>query len=481
MKHFGLQAKAIIAVGLLMLLTTSVVVAVVARSYGSTLRSKLTDDVQTFANLATEPIGETYLLYKDSGRVRIQQQLTEFVELNPALTNIAVISPSGEIMFALHDEPANEELRQHAATFEVVSYTDESTNSLVFVAPYFEDFGLRQIAVVYTASEAEINRSINQIFLAVTAIGLSVFLAVSTLTYLIIDRFFLRRIKHIQTAAINISNGKYDEIVNVSGNDELSELAGAVSKMADTLQADIKELKEVDDLKTEFMIIAAHNLRSPVTVIKGALEGLQEIELPQEAQDNLKFLRNGTENLGEFVGDILTTAEIETSDQLIKLQKGDLIPMLSSLSEQYSRQAQQKNITFNTVLPSSMTDVAFHDKYLSTALGNVLNNAIKFSAANGVVNFRLENHENEVAIIVSDNGKGIAKEELDKLFTKFHRGVDIMRYDYEGIGLGLYMTKLIVDHHHGTIDIQSTESLGTTVTINLPKTSQPSRDTTGEL
>jgi signal transduction histidine kinase len=106
---------------------------------------------------------------------------------------------------------------------------------------------------------------------------------------------------------------------------------------------------------------------------------------------------------------------------------------------------------------------------MKIVLVNLLENAFKFTKE-GSVTFKATADDKFVTLQVIDTGIGIAAEEIPKLFTKFHRGTSLMRYDYEGTGIGLYLTKLIIDNHQGTIDVESHEGKGTTFTIKLPKT-----------
>jgi signal transduction histidine kinase len=105
---------------------------------------------------------------------------------------------------------------------------------------------------------------------------------------------------------------------------------------------------------------------------------------------------------------------------------------------------------------------------MRSALGNILDNAIKFNKEDGAVTVRASAADGALTFVVADTGIGIRPEEMPKLFTKFHRGTSTLNYDYEGAGIGLYLTKLIIDKHGGRIDVESQTGKGATFTVHLP-------------
>jgi two-component system phosphate regulon sensor histidine kinase PhoR len=106
--------------------------------------------------------------------------------------------------------------------------------------------------------------------------------------------------------------------------------------------------------------------------------------------------------------------------------------------------------------------------HLRSAIYNLLDNALKFTAEQGQIELSLAHVADAIQIVTKDNGVGIAPEEINKLFTKFHRGTSTLNYNYEGTGIGLYLTKLIITEHGGTIAVQSELGKGSTFTITLP-------------
>jgi signal transduction histidine kinase len=151
--------------------------------------------------------------------------------------------------------------------------------------------------------------------------------------------------------------------------------------------------------------------------------------------------------------------------------------LLERIKEDYIHRGDQSGISFTTSFDLTDDDiVVMSDHMMKIVLVNLLENAFKFTKE-GSVTLKAYTEQSSIVIQVIDTGIGIPQEEVPKLFTKFHRGTSVMRYDYEGTGIGLYLTKLIVDNHHGTITVDSMPGKGATFTVRLPRTQASPIDT----
>jgi signal transduction histidine kinase len=209
-------------------------------------------------------------------------------------------------------------------------------------------------------------------------------------------------------------------------------------------------------------------LRTPLTSIKGNIELMEDTGVPANLEPLAHALAASTARLGNLIEDLLAITTVE-SGKLTEsaLEPKPIKPLLESVAETYTDTARQKHLEFVTSLGIASVVVSMNEHLLKIALDNILANAFKFTQQ-GRVELAASLGPNSVVIKVSDSGIGIAAQELPKLFTKFHRGTSVMQYDYEGTGIGLYLTKLIVDLHKGEISVDSKEGQGTTVTIELP-------------
>ena len=288
---------------------------------------------------------------------------------------------------------------------------------------------------------------------------------------------FIKPLRTLSRSANIISSGNYDQQILLSKqHDEIGDLAGAVNRMAESLKADIVKFKDLDEMKSEFMMIASHNLRTPLAAMSGYVEMAKEINKMDELQSVIDKISISVVRLHELSEDVLTISTIEAGNVMQREVK-PLKPFLNALAEEYRPAVEKKGLRWQFVnqVPDA-TQVSFNEMNMHTALSGLIDNSIKFTKTGGVsVEARIDG--DKLIFKVSDSGIGIAPSELNKLFTKFHRGTDIMHYNYEGVGLGLYLSKLIIDRHSGKISIDSQLDKGTVCTVILPLNLTPNAQT----
>jgi signal transduction histidine kinase len=465
-RRFGLRLKSIFfIVGLLVVLFGTITAVSVVRA-AVTERQNLNEQSKSFASLATKPIGDAFLLYKDSGNLRIKQQVDKFTDLNPDIIGVAIVDTSGKVMFGTGQAAPIK--ASQASTFETLYLSQNKIISKI-ISPIVEDYGAHRYAVVYNISDSRLKSNIQRtvgIILLLTVIAFAVAMG---LTYWVVNAGFVSPVRKISAKALSISNGNFEDQINLKRNDEMGDLANAVNTMANSLKADITKLQEADKLKSEFITISSHNLRTPLTVIKGDLEIMQSMGVPDTLQSMIGQVSASTVQLNNFIEDLLAISSMESG----KLQASEMKPapiggLLQNIATDYIQVARTKKLGFDLVIKLDNEQVVLSQHLLKIAFVNLLENAFKFTKEGSVSLSASVDDARQVAIKVSDTGIGIAKDEIPKLFTKFHRGTSVMRYDYEGTGIGLYLTKLIVTDHKGTIEVESVEGEGTTFIVKLP-------------
>lgn len=230
----------------------------------------------------------------------------------------------------------------------------------------------------------------------------------------------------------------------------------------------VMDLKRSENLRTEFMNIVAHELKSPVTPIKGYLE---LIESDKDADDRIKNwarigLRNA-ERLMRLVNDILDVSRLDTDTMRFNMEKVNIVEVLNDAAEDMQTAIENKDLKFNKEIPKNLPKIV-GDKYrLSQILKNILENAVKFTDY-GSITIRAEKKENHLIISVEDTGIGISGNETKKIFTKFYQAYTGEDRINEGTGLGLFICKEIVKKHKGEIWAESEVGKGSTFTLKLP-------------
>lgn len=242
------------------------------------------------------------------------------------------------------------------------------------------------------------------------------------------------------------------------------------------LQAN-ERLQEADRLKSQFVTIAAHQLRTPLSGIKWALRLLLDGDLGALQSGQLDFVRKAfdvNERMIHLVNDLLNVSRIEEGRFGYNLAAGDLVPLLRKIVEQNELRANELQLRLIFEAPqNALPPVLFDSDKLGIALSNIIDNALNYTPAGGSVRVAISEGPGYVKITVNDTGVGIPQKEMPRVFTKFFRGENVVRMQTDGSGLGLYITKNVIDAHNGTISISSEESKGTTVTILLPFVSEP--------
>jgi len=466
-RRVGLQIKFILIILALLGATFAVFTYIVIRLNTQTLRDRQKSEATAFASLATTPIGNTFLLYQDSGKVLIAQQVDKLSGLSTVVDNVAVVDITGRVQFSQHEPPPKVSAAV-ASAFEPTTVNSQTGEISQIVYPFQEDFGAHRYSIVYNFSYHDIQVAAQRSLLATLLLGLLGLMVAAYAMYILIDWLFLRPLQTVRDLALVISQGKFDQQIVIDRRDEISDLGKAVNEMARVLTADIIKLRELDELKTEFMMIASHNLRTPLVVINGYLDLLKNLDLDKETHDMVTAIADGGERLNRLSEDILTVASIEAGEELVKLQPASLTTILEKLASDSKLLADKQQVSFVSQLNLGDTQVAYDSTYLREALMHILDNALKFSKTGGTVTLAARHDQTQAIITISDTGIGIEAKELERLFTKFHRGTSTLNYDYEGVGLGLYVAKLVIDRHHGSIDITSQPQKGTVVTVKLP-------------
>jgi two-component system phosphate regulon sensor histidine kinase PhoR len=232
----------------------------------------------------------------------------------------------------------------------------------------------------------------------------------------------------------------------------------------------VARLQDLDTVKTDFMSTVSHELRTPLTSISGYIELLQDDDAgelaPQQAR-MLDVIGRNTRRLRELIEELLVLSNIESGTVQTARHPVDLAELVEAAAAAIVPAAAEAEVGLHTEVRGPLRLTADAEQ-LDRALMNLLANAVKFTPAGGTVSLLARREDDEVIIAVADTGMGIPQGEQDALFTRFFRASNAVREAVPGIGLGLAIVGTVVGNHHGRIDVQSTEGVGTTFTIHLP-------------
>jgi len=265
---------------------------------------------------------------------------------------------------------------------------------------------------------------------------------------------------------LNRANARLSELLKE--NDQVGKIL--VRRDIELTEANAR-LTALDENKSEFVSIAAHQLQTPVTGIRWSLASLMQGELGSLTDMQRKIVKEAldiTIRMIDLVHDLLNVARIEEGRFDLRFKEMSLELLIGAALERCKASAAERHINLVADMPKDLPILPLDEEKITIALDNLLDNAIKYTPEGGSASITSKREGEYVRTSVTDTGIGIAKSEIKKIFEKFFRAGNAQRYITYGNGLGLYVVKNIVEAHGGRISVESVEGKGTTFTFTLP-------------
>jgi two-component system sensor histidine kinase GlrK len=276
-----------------------------------------------------------------------------------------------------------------------------------------------------------------------------------------------RPILLLQDKTKEISRGKFKKILNIASPPEIKELADHFNIMCERLQ-------ELDEMKQDFISHISHELRTPLTVIKEASSMLMAgvyADVQEKQQELLKIMYEDCERLINSVNRILDLSRMEAKMMEYRFEKCNILLIIQKIVLKMLPLAQKKNISLEFKHPSEFSLVNMDQERIGQVVENLVENALKYTPEGGrvLIDAYLLNNDNQrnVRVSISDNGQGIAEEDIDRIFEKFRR-IEKGKETIRGTGLGLSICKHIISVHGGKIWAKSKLGKGSCFFFTLP-------------
>jgi signal transduction histidine kinase len=299
---------------------------------------------------------------------------------------------------------------------------------------------------------ARTNRA--SLYAALAAILIALFLGI------FLARRLTRPVRELTTATRAMAQGELEQQVPVRSQDELGELAASFNRMS-------ADLARANELRRQMTADIAHDLRTPLSVIKGYTEGLRDGVL-QPASETFQTIHQETEHLSRLVEDLRTLSLADAGELALTRQLVHPRELLERTAAAHLPRAHQSEVSLHVTAEANVAAVNIDPERMAQVLGNLVDNALRHTPAGGQISLAAAQQGNDVLLTVQDNGVGIAPGKLPRIFDRFYRGDDA-RQAHEGeSGLGLAIAKSLVELHGGTISVESILGAGTTFTIALP-------------
>ena len=326
------------------------------------------------------------------------------------------------------------------------------------------EVGGRAVGTLYVQSGAFDVQPAEQAFLdrvnlalVVGAIGGT---AAAVVLGVVLARSLTRPLSELTSGARAVAAGELDTQVPVRSSDELGELAEAFNQM----NADLATAR---DRRRQLTADIAHELRTPLSVILGHSEGIQEGVL-EASEDNLAVIHDEALRLERLVEDLRILSLVESGELPLELGEYDPAALIEKSAASYRALAREKDIEFDVTAGDELPKIRIDIDRMGQVLGNLVSNALRHTPSGGSVNMIVHAHNSGVEIQVKDSGPGIDPEDLPHVFERFYRGDKSRHRDGVGSGLGLAIAKSLVEAQGGSIHAESQLGLGTTILLQIP-------------
>jgi len=265
------------------------------------------------------------------------------------------------------------------------------------------------------------------------------------------------RIHLLQRAAGELAEGRLATRVPVSGRDEVAMLAESFNQMASRLQAADEKQRELERLRADLIAWVGHDLQTPLASMRAILEALSDgvVEDPATVERYLKTAKRDVRSLSVLIDDLFQMAQLDAGGMKLDKDNSSLADLISDTLEAFSALAIQKNVKLEGSVEADVDPVFMDTQRIGRVLNNLIGNALRYTPAGGRVEVRAQRADSSVEVTVCDSGEGIRPEDLPHIFDSFFRGEKSRSRATGGAGLGLAISRGIVQAHGGEIHVES--------------------------
>jgi signal transduction histidine kinase len=335
-------------------------------------------------------------------------------------------------------------------------FTDQSQGSVFLVTDinFFEEYAIRYALVL------------------LLSLFLILVLTNGLLTYLV-SRSIIRPLRSLKKAAEHIGEGNLDDEITTHSRDELGELSLAFEQMRRRLKDSVELQLQYEDNRKELLSNISHDLKTPVTSIKGYVEGILDGVAGADKLDKyLRTIYTKTVDMDRMIDELFIFSKLDLGKLPFYFEEVEMVAYLDDLigEAQFDMEKKAVTLTLDRKEASRTVKVMADREKLKRVLTNIWDNAVKYAdKEQTVIQVKLKEEEQHIVIEIADNGQGIPAEALPLIFDRFYRADPSRNMATGGSGLGLAIAKQIILGHDGTIQAESEEGQGTRIMVSLPK------------
>jgi len=340
-----------------------------------------------------------------------------------------------------------------------------------YIQPIMTSEGKFVGSVMTCTIHSDIDELLEAMIKTIVMSTLWLMLAALIAIYFITERF-VSPLRAMSKASKEFASGHFDVRVEVSGNDEVAELAEAFNNMAGTLQ-------NSEETRRLFLANVSHDLRTPMTTIKGFIENIIAGNIPNDKIPHyLSVIASEIDRLARLVSSLLDITKIQAGERKFNMQPFDICEMARQIIIFSEQRLEAKRLDVEFDVDADNMYVLGDSEAINQVLSNICDNAIKFAREGGKYAVHIKENGSKINISVYNEGDGISKDDLPYVFDRFYKSDRSRGLDKTGVGLGLYISRTIIEAHNEKITAESEFGKWCRFSFTLPKTTAPKQ--TGE-
>jgi len=324
--------------------------------------------------------------------------------------------------------------------------------------------------IVYIKDNKSTARQLSSVLFGIIAEALLVGLVITALLSMLLARAMVTPIVSLTKAAERVAGGDFSSKPVSDAQDEIGVLTRTFDGMADQLETTLDDLKKSEVMRKQFVANVSHELRTPITSIRSYAETLMDSEdLPRETEQQfLGVILNESDRMTNIVADLLTLSKFDAGSIEFHFERFSFERSIQDVYSAMLLEAQKHEHDFTVDITSPLPEITGDKARIEQVLINMVTNALKYTPDGGTVTLSAGAAGKKVWASVRDNGIGIPKEDVDKVFDRFYRVDKARSRESGGTGLGLSIASEIVARHKGELKIESELGKGTVITMTLP-------------
>lgn len=303
-------------------------------------------------------------------------------------------------------------------------------------------------------------------------------IAFSLVAALVVFNLLIRRLRLLASAMDAFRESGFTRPIRFASHDpkgdEIERLGNTFQELSERIAAQLRELERIETQRRELLANVSHDLRTPLASMQGYLETLllrHGTLTPEEERNYLEVAAKHTDRLGKLINDLFQLTKLEAHDIKPQFEAFPVVELAQDVVQKSQLKAEKRGLRLETHLPPDMPWVQADIGMIERVLENLIENAIRHTDSGGVIRVTIEPAAERVRVRVSDTGHGIPSEDLPNVFERYYKVSRGEVGDAGSTGLGLAITRHVVELHGGRIQVESTLGVGTTFGFDLPATS----------